>query len=476
VESHKILFESLDKAEKHFEAGEIKLAQKLVNDVSRSIKSAGKISNKLKHRFNFMSAQSRYFNDISSFAANPKRDEIIKEIETLISKPNESPKKQANEIHKLQTKWQLLDHSSKPASRNQWIKFKTLTDKAWEPCAQYYDELKAVKILNADERKKIINNLLQYTETNNSKWPEIIEMNKYMNKIFKSWQSFAPVLDEDFTNLKIAYQEAKKPINEAIRDQEKKNYKSKEALIEKVIQINDENNQTCIQKFKKIKHEYQNIGPAGRNNEPKLWKKLNAAADRFFEAEKALANEELSIIVNLLDKIKQENCSINKIKDQVKTLNKTKNFSEFKKLQKAIKVYETKQSDAINANKIKTYQDLLSYLNTNEENNPIINKDIFNALKKPQYIGNKEMLLESVVKLELIAKIDPPTSDKSLKQRLSLEMLQNKFSGKNNTNEEIKDLLIKFINNLQSNKTNAQENKLWKRVNEVLAKIPNQLP
>ena len=32
METHKILFESLDKAEKHFEAGEIRLAQKIVNE------------------------------------------------------------------------------------------------------------------------------------------------------------------------------------------------------------------------------------------------------------------------------------------------------------------------------------------------------------------------------------------------------------------------------------------------------------
>ena len=47
METHKILFESLDKAEQHFEAGEIRLAQKLVNEVSRSMKAEGKVSNKL---------------------------------------------------------------------------------------------------------------------------------------------------------------------------------------------------------------------------------------------------------------------------------------------------------------------------------------------------------------------------------------------------------------------------------------------
>jgi hypothetical protein len=113
-------------------------------------------------------------------------------------------------------------------------------------------------------------------------------MSKYLSKTFQSWQSFTPVLDEDFLELKTAYRQAKKPINEAIQNQENKNYKIKEALIEKVKLINDDDTKTCIQKFIKIKDEYQDAGPAGKKNEPLLWKKLNREADRFFEAEKSL--------------------------------------------------------------------------------------------------------------------------------------------------------------------------------------------
>jgi len=63
-----------------------------------------------------------------------------------------------------------------------------------------------------------------------------------------------------------------------------------------------------------------------------------------------------------------------------------------------------------------------------------------------------------------------------VKQMLALEMLQNKFSGTKSTNEEIKDLIIAFINNLQSKKINAVETKLWKRVNEAIKNLADQLP
>ena len=476
METHKTLFNSLDKAEKHFEAGEIKLAQKIVSEVSRLIKAEERVSNSLRHRFNFMSAQSRYFNEISSFATNPKRNEIMEGIEKLISKPLEDPKKQANEIHSLQTRWQLLDQTSKPASQDQWKSFKKLTDKAWEPCAQYYEELKAIKISNALERKKIIKNINQYTNKYSGKWPELIDMSKYLRKTFQSWQKFAPVLDEDLSKLKSAFHHSRKPINDAIKDQENKNYKIKESLIEKVELINDDDNQACIQKFKKIKREYQETGPCGKKNEPQLWKKLNEAADKFFVEKKAAENDELSLIKSLSNELKEDNCKVNKVKNQIKDITKLRKSPEFVKLQKEVRAFEKKQISIILEEKIEAYKNILKNLEKGDAQNEIINKDILKVLKSPLYNGDEDALLESVVKLELIAQIDPPKSNQALKQKIALEMLQNKFSGRSILKDDIKNLLINFINNLQSQITNANENKLWKRLNEVFIKVADQLP
>ena len=117
------------------------------------------------------------------------------------------------------------------------------------------------------KREKIIESISQYTNNHSDKWPGLIDMSRFLSKTFQSWQSYAPVLDEDFAKLKAAYQKARKPINDAIKKQETKNHKIKESLIEKVKDINDEDTQACIQKYQKIKREYQNIGPAGKKNE-----------------------------------------------------------------------------------------------------------------------------------------------------------------------------------------------------------------
>ena len=205
METTKDLFNFLDQAEKYFEDGSIKKAQKIVRDVNNQIKRIDKIPNKLRHKFNSALAQSRYYDDVSSFAANPKRNELIDAIQDLVNNPSESPKKQANIIHDIQTKWQLLDLSRRPAGRDQWQSFNELTNKAWEPCKEFFDELKEKKIQNAAERKNLILQIDKYIQENSRDWHDAKFLIKFINNIFTQWQKYDTFLDNYLKKIKDAY-------------------------------------------------------------------------------------------------------------------------------------------------------------------------------------------------------------------------------------------------------------------------------
>jgi hypothetical protein len=301
-------------------------------------------------------------------------------------------------------------------------------------------------------------------------------MSKFLSKTFRSWQNFAPVLDEDFLKLKSAYQNARNPINEAIKQQENKNLKLKEALIEKVKLIDDEDNQASIQKFKKIKREYQDIGPAGKKNETNLWKSLNQAADKFFEAEKSLADEELQQLNELAEGIQSETTTIHDVKNKLKDLNKIRKSPEFLKLQKNIKSIEKKQKEASTLLKVEAYQNLTKYLEASEDKGGLINKDISRVLQKPQYINNIDELNKATIMLEIIGQVETPAVDKKLKQEVSLRLLQDKFSTQKSTQENIQEIFITFINNLGSKDLSANEKKLWQRIAKVIPGIASDLP
>jgi len=468
VKTSKDLFKELDKVESLFTKGSIKVAQKKVREVITKSKELDKVPNKLRHKLNFAIGQSRYFDDMSSFATNPKREELIKEISTIIERPLESPKKQAHLIHDLQTKWQLLDLSSRPASKEQWNRFNELTNKAWEPCSEYFDELKQIKINNAAQRMEIINNINQYVQDNSSSWPQPKFLIQFLRKSFDEWQKYAPVLDKDLNKLRNAYFEAKKPINDSIKKQEQIVIKAKEALIEKVNAITDEDNDICIKKFNDLKNEWKKAGSAGRKADNKLWDKFNKSADRFFNAKKEVIDAELIKANELLTHLKSDEISINEV---LKSLNDLKNISkttEFNAIQKQINNKRKDQELKLKQNKIDTYTNLLDAFLNNELDKTQAPSSIKNKLnKKPQDKSNSEALTYACVKLEALAGIDSLKKDSKLRQSIQIEMLTNKFNKVSNQLNSVDDLLLHFINNIASKPT-AAEKTLWKRVSKAI--------
>lgn len=462
------LFKQLDEAESLFSKGSIKVAQKKVREVISKSKELDKIPNKLRHKINFAIGQSRYFDDMSSFATNPKREELIKEISTIIQSPLESPKKQAHLIHNVQTKWQLLDLSSRPASKEQWNKFNELTNKAWEPCSEYFDELKQIKINNAAQRMEIVNNINKYVEDNSSNWPQPKFLIQFLRQSFDEWQKYAPVLDKDLNKLRNAYFEAKKPINDAIKKQEQIVIKAKEALIEKVNAITDEDNDICIKKFNDLKNDWKKAGSAGRKADNKLWDKFNKSADRFFNAKKEVIDAELIKANELLSQLKSDEISINEV---LKSLSDLKNISktkEFNSIQKQINNKRKEQESELKQNKIDSYTNLLDAFLNNELDKARVPSSIKNKLnEKPQKKSNSEALTYACIKLEALAGIDSLKKDAQLRQSIQMEMLTNKFNKVSNNLNSVDDLLIHFVNNISAKPTTAEKT-LWKRVSKTI--------
>ncbi|MDA9011448.1 DUF349 domain-containing protein, partial [Gammaproteobacteria bacterium] len=300
METKQDLFKQLENIEKLFADGSIKKAQKSLRDTLSIVKKEKGVPNKLRHKINFVVAQSRYFDDMSSFATNPKREELIKEIGDLVKSSLDNPKSQANAIHDIQKKWQQLDTSGRPSSKDQWLKFNELTNKAWEPCKEFFEELNKVKENNAANRRKIINEINSYAIDKSSNWPDAKTLIFYLRDKFNEWQEHAPVLDKDHKKLRNEFFNAKKPINDQIKKQEKAVIKTKEDLIAKVDLINDEDNDICIKKFNDLKNDWKKAGSAGRKVDNKLWDKFNKSADRFYSAKKEVLEAEIELASSLL--------------------------------------------------------------------------------------------------------------------------------------------------------------------------------
>ena len=472
METSQHLFKELETAEKLFSDGSIKNAQKIVRNVLKESKTYKKIPNKLKHKINAALSKSRYFDDISSFAANPKRDELIMNIDELIKNPLNNAKKHAHAIHDIQAQWQLLDLSSKPASKSQWLNFNELTNKAWEPCKEYFDEIKEIKINNAKEREIIINEINNYVQSNRKKWPNSKILIIYLQKMFQKWQKYAPVLDQDLGRLKKIYFDARKPINDEIKKQENANKDKKEALILKVNEINHDDNQLNINEFKKLKEEWEKIGPSGKSVERKLWSEFNKNADRFFAEKKQKINDNINEIIALNEQLNKDMISPSEVRESLKAFEDIKNTKEYKKItsdiKKQINKFKLKQKDE----KINSYRNIFNILIKKDmiENAPsIFIKSINKSYENKK--SDMEKLQYACVKLEIISALDSLKKDKDLRDKIQLELLTNKFNKSELTPNDTESLINYFIENFSNEDNGTAQQNLWKRINKCIEVI-----
>ena len=471
METSQDLFKQLEEAEKLFSNGSIKNAQKLVRDVISKTKTFKKVPNALKHKLNFAIGQSRYFDEMSSFATNPKREELISEITKIVATPLEEPKKQAHRIHDLQTKWQLLDLSSRPASREQWSKFNELCNKGWEPCSEYFDELKAIKINNANQRLKIIEEINLYVSENSAKWPEVRTLIQYMRGTFEQWQKFAPVLDKDLNKLKTAYFEAKKPINNYIKKQESNVIAIKESLILKVEAIDGEDGDLNIKKFNDLKNEWKKAGSAGRKHDNKLWDKFNKSADRLFNAKKEVIDAEIVLAENILKDLKDKTISTQDAETKLNELKNIQKTKEYNNVVSNIKNLKNEKIKEAKTSKLSEYNKIFSVINDKKDAAISLSKLIEAAISKS--INNKKTdkkaLLYSCIKLEILANLESLKKDAALRQQIQLEMLTSKFNKSNSGDlNDLDSLVINFIENYSKEDSGAPEKALWNRVSKTL--------
>ena len=471
METSQDLFKQLEEAEKLFSNGSIKNAQKLVREVISKTKTFKKVPNALKHKLNFAIGQSRYFDEMSSFATNPKREELISEITKIVATPLEEPKKQAHRIHDLQTKWQLLDLSSRPASREQWSKFNELCNKGWEPCSEYFDELKAIKINNANQRLKIIEEINLYVSENSAKWPEVRTLIQYMRGTFEQWQKFAPVLDKDLNKLKTAYFEAKKPINNYIKKQESNVIAIKESLILKVEAIDGEDGDLNIKKFNDLKNEWKKAGSAGRKHDNKLWDKFNKSADRLFNAKKEVIDAEIVLAENILKDLKDKTISTQDAETKLNELKNIQKTKEYNNVVSNIKNLKNEKIKEAKASKLSEYNKIFSVINDKKDATISLSKLIEAAVSKS--INNKKTdkkaLLYSCIKLEILANLESLKKDAALRQQIQLEMLTSKFNKSNSGDlNDLDSLVINFIENYSKEDSGAPEKALWNRISKTL--------
>ena len=459
------IIELISKANQSFDSGVIRDGQKLTREALKLVKIQGKIPNKLKHKLNATVALSRYFDDISSFATNPKRDELVNKIKQIADNPLKNPRKQADEIHKVQAQWQTLDQTSKTASQKQWNIFRSYVDKAWLPCGDFFEELNKQKLVNATKKQQITQDLNEFVQKNNNKFPTIRILRNKLRKFDDTWNSHAPVRDDVFRKLKSDFMDAKKPIFDEINKQNEQIKLKKEQIIESVAKINSDDMDENISKYMNLKKDWNILDKLPHKVEKTLWKKFISSGDRFFEEQnknKQLQLDELNLILN--DLKKYEIVDLQELLSKFDLINKSK---EYKSLQDQIIKLRNDEKDKRNKESINDLEILFEYATEKKDPSDLTNldssyKDIFDYKFD---FHSKDEMLESCIRIEMICNVESLKKEEKIRNQIQLKILTEKFNKAQQTKkEEIIFHIKRFFLSLSISKVGATEKNLWKRI------------
>ena len=459
------IIELISKANQLFDSGVIRDGQKLTREALKLVKIQGKIPNKLKHKLNATVALSRYFDDISSFATNPKRDKLVNKIKKIADNPIKNPRKQADEIHKVQAQWQALDQTSKTASQKQWNIFRSYVDKAWIPCGEFFDELNKQKLVNATRKQQVTQDLTEFVQRNNNKFPTIRILRNKLRKFEDSWNGHAPVRDDVFRKLKSDFIDAKKPILDEIKKQNEQIKIKKEQIIESVSKINSDDMDENISKYMNLKKDWNILDKLPHKVEKVLWKEFISSGDRFFEEQnknKQIQLDELGLVLKDLKKYEIED--LQEMLPKFDLINKTK---EYKSLQNKIVKLRNDEKDKKKKDSINDLEKLFEYITEKKDLSDLTNldnsyKEIFDYKFDSH---SKDEMLESCIRIEMICNVESLKKDEKIRNQIQLKILTEKFNKAKLTKKEEIFLHIKnFFLNLSVSKVSNTEKNMWKRI------------
>ncbi len=126
------------------------------------------------------------------FAAQPKYIALCDEMERL-AREDMHPRAKAARIKALQQQWQSL---GRVGDEDLWQRFRSLSERAFEPCAAFFERERAQREQNLQQRQKLCAQLAEWLGQIDPERPDWQETMALLQRVDSQWQRSGPVPKE----------------------------------------------------------------------------------------------------------------------------------------------------------------------------------------------------------------------------------------------------------------------------------------
>lgn len=221
--------------------------------------------------------------DWQDFAARPKLEALCEKMEGLPAQELE-PDAVAKEVRAYQNEWKSLGVSR--ASNDLWSRFKTAGDLAYEPCKAYFDGKQKERDEKVGNKKQICETFEVAVkeidlEAESVDWKGL---QKLSNNAKRDWSRNRVTDRKPDRKLEERFTKLLKPIEAKLSEQYDANAEEKKDLIEKVTKLaTGEINQHAANQARSLQANWKAVGITRRKEDQGLWEQFNEQCRTIFK-------------------------------------------------------------------------------------------------------------------------------------------------------------------------------------------------
>lgn len=432
-------------------------------------------------RITRLGRQLQELRDWLGFAARPKLEALCEQMEYLADQPME-PETKAEHIRELQHAWHDLGGTP---DQQLWQRFKEATDRAYEPCHQYFAEKDRLKGANLARREYIVEQLQEFVDNLDWSSCDYKAVDRIQRTARREWSDAKPVDFRSNRPLQKQFDRLIKTLNAGLDQERERNEALKRDIVARAEGLIDhEPLREATEGAKALQKEWEAIGITHHSEDRKLWKAFRAACDRIFarlsqerEAEQQSRNAaaaEADGLINQLEAMDPETAEDGQIRriqesfgalelpgDRVNALRD--------RFRKALESLESRRGELVRKHR---YEQWLDALNLHEKGDPVPAGSFQVKARSPEELTQEATVADQAralcIRMEIATSAATPPEDQAQRMALQVNRLNEGIRGDQGADsqwDEIEELLAAWC---ELDSAGGVESAYYERLREAL--------
>ncbi len=198
--------------------------------------------------------------DWHAFAAEPKKRDLCERMEALAEQDME-PAEKDSAIQALHTEWQDLMSSDQEQDQELWERFRAASDRAYEPCREYFAELDREKAENLERKQALCDQLAEFIDNQDwdrADWPAVWDIRQ---RAPREWKEYEPVRFTDAREVKRRFSELLATLDERLQAASDEHKPVRERLLNQLEQLAEaEDIEEAARQARELQEKWKNAG------------------------------------------------------------------------------------------------------------------------------------------------------------------------------------------------------------------------